>query len=152
MLIFGIVDKVLITGGADGHINLSHSATGKSMAYFSAHSGSVGGISLSSGSRYLITGGSDSILKMWDLKQSRVLRQLSSHQSPITAVTHSSNDSSFASSDAAGEVIIHNSMSGDQIVSFVSADRAVRVPVKRRCCVRLTSLRFSFVCFLLFAE
>lgn len=91
-----------------------------------AHAGGVGGISLSSGSRYLVTGGADTVLKIWDLKQSRVVREITQHKSAITSVSHNSNDSLFASGGASGEIFVHNSTSGQLVVPFTAPNFEVR--------------------------
>ncbi|XP_054974160.1 protein NEDD1 [Sorex araneus] len=65
-------------------------------------------VSLNSTSMYLVSGGLNSTVNIWDLKSKRVHRSLKDHKDEVTCVTYNWNDSYIASGSLSGEIILHS--------------------------------------------
>ncbi|XP_073476365.1 protein NEDD1 [Aquarana catesbeiana] len=65
-------------------------------------------VNLNSGSQYVVSGGLDNTVNIWDLKSKRLHRTLKDHKDEVTCVTFNSNDSYIASGSMSGEIILHN--------------------------------------------
>ncbi|XP_010923208.3 protein NEDD1 [Elaeis guineensis] len=64
------------------------------------------------GSRYLCSGGSGNIVRIWDLQRKRCIKWLSGHTDTITGVMYNCKDEHLASISVKGELILHNLASG----------------------------------------
>ncbi|XP_068951300.1 protein NEDD1 isoform X1 [Petaurus breviceps papuanus] len=65
-------------------------------------------INLNSTSMYLVSGGLDSTVNIWDLKSKRLHRSLKDHKNEVTCVTFNWNDCYIASGSISGEIILHS--------------------------------------------
>ncbi|XP_049638766.1 protein NEDD1 [Suncus etruscus] len=65
-------------------------------------------VSLNSTSMYLVSGGLNNTVNIWDLKSKRVHRSLKDHKDEVTCVTYNWNDSYIASGSLSGEIILHS--------------------------------------------
>uniref|UniRef100_A0A8C4MPM9 Protein NEDD1 n=1 Tax=Equus asinus TaxID=9793 RepID=A0A8C4MPM9_EQUAS len=65
-------------------------------------------ISLNSTSMYLVSGGLNNTVNIWDLKSKRVHRSLKDHKDEVTCVTYNWNDCYIASGSLSGEIILHS--------------------------------------------
>ncbi|XP_057342478.1 protein NEDD1 isoform X2 [Manis pentadactyla] len=65
-------------------------------------------VSLNSTSMYLVSGGLNNTVNIWDLKSKRVHRSLKDHQNEVTCVTYNWNDCYIASGSLSGEIILHS--------------------------------------------
>ncbi|XP_004583179.2 protein NEDD1 [Ochotona princeps] len=65
-------------------------------------------VSLNSTSMYLVSGGLNSTVNIWDLKSKRVHRCLTDHKDEVTCVTYNWNDCYVASGSLSGEIILHS--------------------------------------------
>ncbi|WOK96976.1 protein NEDD1 [Canna indica] len=63
-------------------------------------------------SRYLCSGGSGHIVKIWDLQRKRCIKWLSGHAETITGVMYNCKDEHLASISMKGDLIVHNLASG----------------------------------------
>jgi protein NEDD1 len=74
---------------------------------------SILGICFSSkGSRYLGSGGTGKIVRVWDLQRRRCIKWLKGHTDTITGVMYNRRDEHLASISMKGDLIIHNLASG----------------------------------------
>ncbi|XP_051186545.1 protein NEDD1 [Lolium perenne] len=64
------------------------------------------------GSRYLCSGGSGHIVRIWDLQRKRCIKWLSGHTDTITGVLYNCKDEHLASISMKGDLILHNLASG----------------------------------------
>lgn len=64
------------------------------------------------GSRYLCSGGSGRIVRIWDLQKKHCIKRLSGHKDTITGVMCNYKDEHLASISMKGDIIIHNLASG----------------------------------------
>ncbi|CAA6669413.1 unnamed protein product [Spirodela intermedia] len=64
------------------------------------------------GSRYLCSGGSSHIVRIWDLQRKRCIKWLSGHTDTITGVMYNCKDEHLASISLKGDIILHNLASG----------------------------------------
>ncbi|XP_071083151.1 protein NEDD1-like [Haliotis cracherodii] len=62
--------------------------------------------------RFLVTGGSDSIVSVWDLKGKKLKTSFKEHKGPVTCTQFNWNDSYIASGSESGEIILHNFVTG----------------------------------------
>ncbi|XP_043824772.1 protein NEDD1 isoform X2 [Dromiciops gliroides] len=65
-------------------------------------------INLNSTSMYLVSGGLDNTVNIWDLKSKRLHRSLKDHKDEVTCVTFNWNDCYIASGSISGEIILHS--------------------------------------------
>ncbi|CAL9180671.1 unnamed protein product [Musa hybrid cultivar] len=74
---------------------------------------SINSISFSNkSSRYICSGGSGHIVKIWDLQRKRCIKWLSGHTDTITGVMYNCKDEHLASISLKGDLILHNLASG----------------------------------------
>ncbi|NXM68872.1 NEDD1 protein, partial [Serilophus lunatus] len=65
-------------------------------------------VSLNSGSSYIVSGGLDNTVNIWDLKSRRIYRSLKDHKDEVTCVSYNWNDGYIASGSLSGEIILHS--------------------------------------------
>lgn len=65
-------------------------------------------VCLSSSSQFLVSGGLDHSVHIWDLKTKRVYRSLKDHKEEVTCVSFNANDSYVASGSTSGDLILHS--------------------------------------------
>ncbi|NXJ59382.1 NEDD1 protein, partial [Rostratula benghalensis] len=65
-------------------------------------------VSLNSSSSYMVTGGLDNTVNIWDLKSKKLYRSLKDHKHEVTCVTYNWNDCYIASGSLSGEIILHS--------------------------------------------
>ncbi|ONK62031.1 uncharacterized protein A4U43_C08F36080 [Asparagus officinalis] len=63
-------------------------------------------------SRYLCSGGSGRIVRIWDLQRKRCIKWLTGHTDAITGVMYNCKDEHLASISMKGDLILHNLASG----------------------------------------
>ncbi|XP_014003765.1 protein NEDD1 isoform X2 [Salmo salar] len=65
-------------------------------------------VSLNSTSQYLVSGGLDNSVNIWDLKAKRLHRTLKDHKEEVTCVSFNGSDSYIASGSTSGDIILHS--------------------------------------------
>ncbi|XP_064511477.1 protein NEDD1 [Pseudopipra pipra] len=65
-------------------------------------------VSLNSSSSYIVSGGLDSTVNIWDLKSRRIYRSLKDHKDEVTSIAYNWNDGYIASGSLSGEIILHS--------------------------------------------
>ncbi|KAM3609283.1 uncharacterized protein V6R79_012343 [Siganus canaliculatus] len=65
-------------------------------------------VSLSSSSQFLVSGGLDHCVHIWDLKTKRLHRSLKDHTEEVTCVCFNANDSCVASGSTSGDLVLHS--------------------------------------------
>ncbi|XP_061187715.1 protein NEDD1-like isoform X2 [Saccostrea echinata] len=69
-------------------------------------------LDLTSTSRYLVIGGSDSVINAWDLKSRTIKKSYKDHKGPVSCVLFNANASHIASGSESGEIIVYNVVTG----------------------------------------
>ncbi|XP_062617697.1 protein NEDD1-like [Saccostrea cucullata] len=69
-------------------------------------------LDLTSTSRYLVVGGSDSVINAWDLKSRTIKKSYKDHKGPVSCVLFNANASHIASGSESGEIIVYNVVTG----------------------------------------
>nr|GMC59110.1 protein NEDD1 isoform X1 [Ipomoea batatas] len=64
------------------------------------------------GSRYLCSGGSGQVVRIWDLQRKRCIKWLKGHSDTITGTMYNCKDEHLASISLNGDLILHNLASG----------------------------------------
>ncbi|KAK2637411.1 hypothetical protein Ddye_032203 [Dipteronia dyeriana] len=64
------------------------------------------------GSRYICSGGSDQVVRIWDLQRKRCIKWLRGHTNSITGAMYNCKDEHLASISLSGDLILHNLASG----------------------------------------
>jgi centriolar protein POC1 len=67
------------------------------LQHYPAHAAPVTGISFHPSGHYLLSSGADAALKIWDLREGRLLFTLRGHEGPVTACSFSADGDHFAS-------------------------------------------------------
>uniref|UniRef100_A0A3B4A2R5 Uncharacterized protein n=1 Tax=Periophthalmus magnuspinnatus TaxID=409849 RepID=A0A3B4A2R5_9GOBI len=65
-------------------------------------------VCLSSSSQFVVSGGLDHCVHIWDLKTKRLHRSLEDHKEEVTCVSFNANDSHVASGSSSGDLILHS--------------------------------------------
>ncbi|XP_020790823.2 protein NEDD1 isoform X2 [Boleophthalmus pectinirostris] len=65
-------------------------------------------VCLSSSSQFVVSGGLDCCIHIWDLKTKRLHRTLEDHKEEVTCVSFNANDSHIASGSTSGDLILHS--------------------------------------------
>lgn len=63
-------------------------------------------------SRYICSGGSGQVVRIWDLQRKRCIKWLRGHSSTITGAMYNCKDEHLASISVDGDLILHNLTSG----------------------------------------
>jgi protein NEDD1 len=81
-------------------------------------------------SRYICSGGSGHVVRIWDLQRKRCIKWLRGHTNTITGAMYNCKDEHLASISVSGDLILHNLASGaraaelkdpnEQVVQFVA--------------------------------
>ncbi|MCO5580874.1 hypothetical protein L7F22_034746 [Adiantum nelumboides] len=66
----------------------------------------------SKGSRYLCSGGTGKVVRVWDMQRRRCIKWLKGHTDTITGITYNNKDEHLASVSLKGDLILHNLASG----------------------------------------
>ncbi|KAK3585866.1 hypothetical protein CHS0354_038398 [Potamilus streckersoni] len=69
-------------------------------------------IDLNNTSRYIIAGGSDGTIGLWDLKFLKLKKTYKDHKGPVTCAQFNWNSTVIASGSETGEIILHNVVTG----------------------------------------
>ncbi|KAL2653642.1 hypothetical protein R1flu_021770 [Riccia fluitans] len=90
---------------------------------------SILGICFSSkGSRYLASGGTGKVVRVWDMQRRRCIKWLKGHTDTITGVMYNCRDEHLASVSIRGDLIIHNLASGTRAAELKDPhDQVLRV-------------------------
>ncbi|XP_075933701.1 protein NEDD1 isoform X1 [Anarhichas minor] len=65
-------------------------------------------VCLSSSSQFVVSGGLDHGVHIWDLKTKRLHRSLKDHKEEVTCVSFNANDSYVASGSTSGDLVLHS--------------------------------------------
>ncbi|KAJ8381920.1 hypothetical protein SKAU_G00026980 [Synaphobranchus kaupii] len=65
-------------------------------------------VSLNSTSQFLVSGGLDRTVHIWDLKTKKLHRTLQDHKEEVTCVSFNGSDSYIASGSTSGDIILHS--------------------------------------------
>ncbi|XP_056430456.1 protein NEDD1 [Hyla sarda] len=94
----GSGDKIVVSSCKSKPVPLLELAEGKKQTC----------VNLNSSSQYVVSGGLDNTVNIWDLKSKRLHRSLKDHKDEITSVTFNGNDNYIASGSMSGEIILYN--------------------------------------------
>ncbi|XP_058084879.1 protein NEDD1 isoform X2 [Magnolia sinica] len=77
------------------------------------------------GSRYLCSGGSSQIVRVWDLQRKRCIKWLKGHTDTVTGVMYNCKDEHLASISLKGDLILHNLASGTRAAELKDPNEQV---------------------------
>ncbi|GMI90294.1 NEURAL PRECURSOR CELL EXPRESSED, DEVELOPMENTALLY DOWN-REGULATED GENE 1 [Hibiscus trionum] len=77
------------------------------------------------GSRYICSGGSGQVVRIWDLQRKRCIKWLRGHTSTITGVMYNCKDEHLASISQSGDLILHNLASGTRAAELKDPNEQV---------------------------
>ncbi|NXW97786.1 NEDD1 protein, partial [Larus smithsonianus] len=102
-------NRYLATASAAGDKIVVSSCKSKPVSLFEIAEGAKQTcVSLNSSSSYIVSGGLDNTVNIWDLKSRKVYRSLKDHKDEVTCVTYNWNDCYIASGSLSGEIILHS--------------------------------------------
>ncbi|KAI4307579.1 hypothetical protein L6164_030751 [Bauhinia variegata] len=76
-------------------------------------------------SRYLCSGGSGQVVRIWDLQRKRCIKWLRGHTNSITGVMYNCKDEHLASISLSGDLILHNLASGARAAELKDPNQQV---------------------------
>ncbi|XP_034031809.1 protein NEDD1 isoform X2 [Thalassophryne amazonica] len=91
-------DKVVLSSLKSPPVSVMELAEGKKQTR----------VCLSSSSRFLVSGGLDHCVHIWDLKTRRLHHSLKDHKEEVTCVSFNANDSCIASGSTSGDLVLHS--------------------------------------------
>ncbi|XP_051488743.1 protein NEDD1 [Apus apus] len=102
-------NRYLVTASAAGDKIVISSCKSRPVPLFEIAEGAKQTcVSLNSTSSYILSGGLDNTVNIWDLKSRKVYRSLKDHKDEVTCVTYNWNDCYVASGSLSGEIILHS--------------------------------------------
>ncbi|XP_072519324.1 protein NEDD1 [Salminus brasiliensis] len=93
-----IGDKLVVTSLKSSPVPVMELAEGKKQTR----------VALNSTSQFLVSGGLDNTVNIWDLKTKRLHRSLKDHKEEVTCVSFNGGDSYIASGSSSGDIILHS--------------------------------------------
>ncbi|XP_047315785.1 protein NEDD1-like [Impatiens glandulifera] len=69
-------------------------------------------------SRYMCSGGSSQVVRIWDLQRKRCIKWLRGHTGTITGAMYNCKDEHLASISLSGDLILHNLASGSRVAEL----------------------------------
>lgn len=110
-------DKIVLTYAKSLAYNTSEVAVGEGRTC----------AALSSVSRYLLTGGKDGSLQIWDLRSKKLKKTYRDHKKPVTCLSFNYNDTYTASGSEMGHIILHNVVTGQSSSPLIAPEaQAIR--------------------------
>ena len=111
--------QVVAAGGSDRCINLWDCRSKRPLlqSYKDAHGGGVKAIAFHPAGNYLVSAGQDGLIRVWDLREGRLLWNVQAHTGPITDLAFDFSGAHFASVDS--NVFLWNSNLVDEPVPQV---------------------------------
>ncbi|NXU50702.1 NEDD1 protein, partial [Turnix velox] len=102
-------NRYLATASAAGDKIVVSSCKSKPVTLFEIAEGAKQTcVSLNSSSSYIVSGGLDNTVNIWDLKSRKLFRSLKDHKDEVTCITYNWNDCYIASGSLSGEIILHS--------------------------------------------
>ncbi|NXD80212.1 NEDD1 protein, partial [Halcyon senegalensis] len=102
-------NKYLATASAAGDKIVVSSCKSKPVPLFEIAEGAKQTcVSLNSSSSYIVSGGLDNTVNIWNLKSRKVYRSLKDHKDEVTCIAYNWNDCYIASGSLSGEIILHS--------------------------------------------
>ncbi|XP_041457749.1 protein NEDD1-like [Lytechinus variegatus] len=95
-------DKIVLSYGKSLSANVIELAVGDKQTC----------LSINSTSRYMVCGGKNKLISIWDVKNKKLKRTYKEHRDSVSCVIFNWNDSYLASGSASGEILLHNVVSG----------------------------------------
>eukprot|EP00276_Gloeochaete_wittrockiana_P023988 CAMPEP_0184366394 /NCGR_PEP_ID=MMETSP1089-20130417/153604_1 /TAXON_ID=38269 ORGANISM="Gloeochaete wittrockiana, Strain SAG46.84" /NCGR_SAMPLE_ID=MMETSP1089 /ASSEMBLY_ACC=CAM_ASM_000445 /LENGTH=274 /DNA_ID=CAMNT_0026707961 /DNA_START=176 /DNA_END=997 /DNA_ORIENTATION=- len=118
-------NQILVSAGDDGLIVLNHGTTGSPIGVLDSWSAEgvssreeVHSLCFSSGSRYLASGGSAKLVRLWDMKTKKLVKDFKGHTDVITSVTFSMEDTHIASASRNGDIILHTTTTANAVTTL----------------------------------
>ncbi|XP_032819282.2 protein NEDD1 isoform X2 [Petromyzon marinus] len=75
-------------------------------------------VSLSSNSQFVLSGGKDGSVNIWDLHTKKLQKSFTDHSAAVTCVSYNWNDNYAASGSQHGEIILHNTVTNQASAPF----------------------------------
>ncbi|KAM6293676.1 protein NEDD1 isoform 1-T2 [Porphyrio hochstetteri] len=102
-------NRYLATASGAGDKIVVSSCKGKPVPLFEIAEGeNQTCVSFNSSSSFIVSGGLDNTVNIWDLKSRKGYRSLKDHKDEVTCVTYNWNDCYIASGSLSGEIILHS--------------------------------------------
>ncbi|NWH79188.1 NEDD1 protein, partial [Piaya cayana] len=108
-LCWASTNRYLVTASAAGDKIVVSDCKSKPIPLFEIAEGAKQTcVSLNSSSTYIVSGGLDKTVNIWDPKSRKLHRSLKDHKDEVTCVTYNWNDCYIASGSLSGEIILHS--------------------------------------------
>ena len=108
-------NNVLAIGSNDGDIITLDAISGSQADILSEHSSWVRGLEFSLGGEFLVSGGGDNVVKLWDMQTGGVVRTFHGHTTFVCSVAISADCTRIASGSGSGAIHLWDVQSGEHI-------------------------------------
>ena len=96
------------------------------MLFFFSLQESILAISFSNkASRYVCSGGTGQVVRIWDLQRKRCIKWLKGHTNTVTGVIYNCKDEHLASISLSGDLMLHNLASGQKTAELKDPNQQV---------------------------
>lgn len=76
-------------------------------------------------SRYVCSGGTGQVVRIWDLQRKRCIKWLKGHTNTVTGVIYNCKDEHLASISLSGDLMLHNLASGQKAAELKDPNQQV---------------------------
>ncbi len=120
-------DGVLtVTGDSDGILHVWNLVTGERVAEYKLETGSISDVALDPLSQKVAFASDYGVLQVWDFERHEITLKLNRDGIPVTAVGYTSDGTRLAVGFQDKQLILLDTVSGDETVSFIGHESAIR--------------------------
>jgi RNA polymerase sigma factor (sigma-70 family) len=108
-------NRTVLTSGAESHVRLWDSVTGKSLFEYPAHDSLVRTLAFVPDGKTLVSGSRDGTIRVWDVATGRHLRELTGHKNGTSQVAVLNEGRTILSAGFNGHLLLQNIQTGKEL-------------------------------------
>ncbi|CAM9959188.1 unnamed protein product [Lampetra planeri] len=118
LAVFGHPDNILFASESGDQITLTSCKVACITVLQLAEDKGQTCVSLSSNSQFVLSGGKDGSVNIWDLHTKKLQKSFTDHSAAVTCVSYNWNDNYAASGSQHGEIVLHNTVTNQASAPF----------------------------------